>query len=93
MIIRCPSCATTYKIEGPAFDAPQPTFRCSRCKHVFAVQIQQLRDEDAAAAETAEPPTPEAPPASDRGPDAEAGSGARGPADTGSPAEDRKSVV
>lgn len=87
MIIRCPSCATTYKIEGPAFDAPQPTFRCSRCKHVFAVQIQQLRDEDAAAAETAEPPTPEAPPASDRGPDAEAGSGARGPADTGAPAD------
>lgn len=85
MIVRCPSCATTYKIEGPAFDAPQPTFRCSRCKHVFAIQIQQLRDEDAAAAETAEPPTPEAPPAADRGPDAEAGADARGPADTGGP--------
>lgn len=87
MIVRCPSCATTYKIEGPAFDAPQPTFRCSRCKHVFAVQIQQLRDEDEAAAETEPPPTPEAPPAADRRPDAEAGPDSHGPADTGGPDE------
>lgn len=87
MIVRCPSCATTYKIEGPAFDAPQPTFRCSRCKHVFAVQIQQLRDEDAAAAETEPPPPPEAPPAADRDPDEEAGPGAHRPADTGGPAD------
>ncbi len=58
MIIRCPSCSTTYRVDGSVFDAPQPTFRCSRCKHVFAVQIRlQLRDEEppVAAAETAPP--------------------------------------
>ena len=53
MIIRCPSCSTTYRVNGSVFDAPQPTFRCSRCKHIFAVQIRlQLRDE--------EPPVPDA---------------------------------
>ena len=53
MIIRCPSCSTTYRVDGSVFDAPQPTFRCSRCKHIFAVQIRlQLRDE--------EPPVPDA---------------------------------
>ena len=93
MIIRCPSCSTTYKIEGAVFDAPQPTFRCSRCKHVFAVQVRlQLRGEDAPAAETtaagtATPPTPEGPPSVDPCPDAEDGSDAHEPADTDSPAD------
>ncbi len=54
MIIRCPSCSTTYRVDGSVFDAPQPTFRCSRCKHVFAVQVRlQLQDEGAPAADTA----------------------------------------
>lgn len=63
MIIRCPSCSTTYKVNGSVFDAPQPTFRCSRCKHIFAVQIRlQLRDEEPPvdAAETAPPAEAEA---------------------------------
>ncbi len=88
MIIRCPNCSTTYKIDGASFDAPQPTFRCSRCKHVFAVQIRlRLRDEDAAAAETAAPPTPEGPPTVDPGPEPEDRSDAHEPADTAGPAD------
>lgn len=87
MMIRCPNCSTTYEIEGAAFDAPRPTFRCSRCKHVFAIQVRlHDEDEDAAAAETAAPPTPEGPPSVDPGPEPEDGSDAREPADTGGPA-------
>ena len=84
MMIRCPNCSTTYEIEGAAFDAPRPTFRCSRCKHVFAIQIR-LHDEDEDAAETAAPPTPEGPPSVDPGPEPEDGLDAREPADTGGP--------
>ena len=51
MIIRCPNCSTTYKVSGSVFDAPKPTFRCTRCKHVFMVQVRlQLTDEEAPAA-------------------------------------------
>ena len=47
MIIRCPSCSTTYKVDGSVFDAPQPTFRCSRCKHIFVVHVRlELRDDE-----------------------------------------------
>ena len=62
MIIRCPNCSTTYKVSGSVFDAPQPTFRCTRCKHVFMVQVRlQLTEETApAAAEPSEPQTAEA---------------------------------
>ncbi len=59
MIIRCPSCSTTYKVSGSVFDAPRPTFRCTRCKHIFTFQVRlQLDDEDpsAAAATTNEMP-------------------------------------
>ncbi len=54
MIIRCPSCSTTYKVDSSVLDAPRPTFRCSRCRHVFAVQIRlQLENGDPPAAPTA----------------------------------------
>ena len=47
MIIRCPNCSTTYKVSGSVFDAPKPTFRCTRCKHVFMVQVRlHLTDEE-----------------------------------------------
>lgn len=61
MIIRCPNCSTTYKVSGSVFDAPQPTFRCTRCKHVFMVQVRlQLTEETPpAAAEPSERQTAE----------------------------------
>ena len=54
MIIRCPSCSTTYKVSGNVFDAPRPTFRCARCKHIFTFQVRlQLDEGDPAAAAAA----------------------------------------
>ena len=62
MIIRCPNCSTTYRVSGSVFDAPRPTFRCTRCKHVFVVQVHlQLTEEEApAAAEQETQPAAEA---------------------------------
>lgn len=70
MIIRCPNCSTTYKVDGSVFDAPKPSFRCSRCKHVFSVHVRLQLDEERSdaepeaagyAPETDPNPTPSAP--------------------------------
>ena len=67
MTIRCPSCSTTYKVNSSVFDEPKPTFRCSRCKHVFSFQVSlQLHDEESPAAAPATDPMPEAGAAGDR---------------------------
>lgn len=74
MIIRCPSCSTTYKVSGSVFDAPRPTFRCTRCKHIFTFQVRlQLDDEDPSAAAATTNQMPEAGAAGD-GPVAGGGS-------------------
>ena len=63
MIIRCPNCSTTYKVDGSVLDAPKPSFRCSRCKHVFSVHVRlQLDDETPDAASEATSPEPETDP-------------------------------
>src|SRR5713226_677979 len=36
MLIQCPSCRTTYRVKENVATIPNPTFRCSRCKHIFA---------------------------------------------------------
>ena len=60
MIIRCPNCSTTYKVDGSVLDAPRPTFRCSRCKHIFGVQIHlQPHGDPEAAGEAGTPPLEE----------------------------------
>lgn len=70
MIIRCPNCSTTYKVDGSVLDAPKPSFRCSRCRHVFSVHVRLQLDEEApdaapeatsGAPETAPAPAPGAP--------------------------------
>lgn len=55
MIIRCPNCSTTYKVDGSVFDAPKPSFRCSRCKHVFTVHVRLQLDEERSDAEPEDP--------------------------------------
>ena len=96
MILRCPSCSTTYKVDGSVFDAPNPTFRCSRCKHVFTFQVRlQLHDDESPAAVREADPMPEAGTADDtpvpaRGPDSGEESYAQGPAD---PRESQASQV
>lgn len=63
MIIRCPNCSTTYKVDGSVLDAPKPSFRCSRCKHVFSVHVRlQLDDEAPDAASEATSPASETDP-------------------------------
>ena len=85
MIIRCPSCSTTYKVDGSVFDAPDPTFRCSRCKHIFTFQVRlQLHEDESPAAVPEADPMSEAGTADDvpapaRGADSGEESYARGP--------------
>jgi predicted Zn finger-like uncharacterized protein len=38
MIVRCPSCKTTYKVADKLVKDPKPVFRCSRCKHTFELE-------------------------------------------------------
>jgi predicted Zn finger-like uncharacterized protein len=35
MLVKCPSCATTYRVPEELLAAAAPIFRCSRCKHTF----------------------------------------------------------
>jgi predicted Zn finger-like uncharacterized protein len=35
MLVKCPSCATTYRVSEEVLTVAAPTFRCSRCKHTF----------------------------------------------------------
>jgi predicted Zn finger-like uncharacterized protein len=38
MIVRCPSCKTTYKVADGLVKDTKPAFRCSRCKHTFELE-------------------------------------------------------
>jgi predicted Zn finger-like uncharacterized protein len=38
MIVRCPSCKTTYKVADDLVKETKPSFRCSRCKHIFELE-------------------------------------------------------
>lgn len=40
MLIQCPSCHTTYRVSDSLVTTPNPTFRCSRCKHTFALGLK-----------------------------------------------------
>ena len=81
MIIRCPSCSTTYKVDGSVFDAPDPTFRCSRCKHIFTFQVRLQLHEDESPAAVGEAGTADDIPAPAWGPDGDEESQAQGGAD------------
>jgi predicted Zn finger-like uncharacterized protein len=37
MLVQCPSCRVTYRVEDNTVKIPNPTFRCSRCKHIFVL--------------------------------------------------------
>jgi predicted Zn finger-like uncharacterized protein len=40
MLVQCPSCRTTYRVGDKVVTIPNPTFRCSRCKHIFIVRVK-----------------------------------------------------
>jgi predicted Zn finger-like uncharacterized protein len=44
MIIQCPKCQTTYKVADEVLKGAAPAFRCSRCKHTFELESQDLRE-------------------------------------------------
>jgi predicted Zn finger-like uncharacterized protein len=39
MIVRCPSCKTAYRVADEVVEGATPAFRCSRCKHVFDLNL------------------------------------------------------
>jgi predicted Zn finger-like uncharacterized protein len=39
MIVRCPSCKTTYRVADEVVQGVPPAFRCSRCKHIFDLDL------------------------------------------------------
>jgi predicted Zn finger-like uncharacterized protein len=49
MTVRCPSCSTRYRLPPRSRLGRNPTYRCTRCRHVFAP------DEEAVAPELDEP--------------------------------------
>ncbi len=40
MLVSCPSCSTTYRVSDKLIITPNPTFRCSRCKHIFVLELK-----------------------------------------------------
>ena len=44
MLVRCPSCATTYKVADEILTGTTPAFRCSRCKHTFEGELTSSDD-------------------------------------------------
>ncbi len=36
MTVRCPSCSTRYRLPPRSRLGRNPTYRCTRCRHVFA---------------------------------------------------------
>jgi predicted Zn finger-like uncharacterized protein len=43
MLVRCPSCRTTYKVPDEAVKGAAPAFRCSRCKHTFELEAAESK--------------------------------------------------
>ena len=38
MIVQCPKCKTSYRVDNELFKNPSPALRCSRCKHTFELE-------------------------------------------------------
>lgn len=47
MLVQCPKCKTTYKVSDDVVKGAAPTFRCSRCKHTFEVQLTEVTPDTA----------------------------------------------
>jgi predicted Zn finger-like uncharacterized protein len=44
MLVKCPSCTTTFKVADELLTGATPAFRCSRCKHTFELDLQPPAD-------------------------------------------------
>jgi predicted Zn finger-like uncharacterized protein len=54
MIVRCPSCKTTYKVADDLVKETKPAFRCSRCKHTFELESAETLETPVDRAQSAE---------------------------------------
>jgi predicted Zn finger-like uncharacterized protein len=54
MIVRCPSCKTTYKVADNLVTDAKPAFRCSRCKHIFELEPAGTLEKPVDGAQSAE---------------------------------------
>lgn len=55
MLVQCPICRTTYRVSENLVAIPKPTFRCSRCKHIF---VPGTETEASSARKDRSPPPP-----------------------------------
>lgn len=46
MRLRCPECSTAYSVDDQLITGTSPTFRCSRCEHVFVVETRAATHEE-----------------------------------------------
>jgi predicted Zn finger-like uncharacterized protein len=44
MLVKCPSCTTTFTVADELLTGATPAFRCSRCKHTFELDLQAPAD-------------------------------------------------
>jgi predicted Zn finger-like uncharacterized protein len=59
--IQCTSCHTRYRIDERVLPDETPTFKCSRCGHVFNAEPMPARPRKPASARAERPRVPEAP--------------------------------
>jgi len=54
MLVKCPGCYTAYRVSDNLIGSSKPTFRCSRCKLIFALDLKsKVADEtDSATIQT-----------------------------------------
>jgi predicted Zn finger-like uncharacterized protein len=60
MIVRCPSCKTTYKVGDDLVKDSNPAFRCSRCKHTFELGSAETPEKRVDRAQFGEKPSSKA---------------------------------
>src|SRR5271156_5395103 len=56
--IQCSSCHTRYRIDERVLPDETPTFKCSRCGHVFSVEPRKPKTDEAPATPKATEPKP-----------------------------------
>src|SRR5262252_46113 len=44
MVVQCPQCKTKYKVSDDVVADAAPSFRCSRCKHTFELEMPELSE-------------------------------------------------
>jgi predicted Zn finger-like uncharacterized protein len=63
MIVRCPNCKTAYKVADEIVQGATTAFRCSRCKHIFDLDLvnppEKPVEENRPAEKTLPEPEPE----------------------------------